>query len=81
MKPITSVSIWLGELLLLCVVYSLICAFMPDVLLYNIYTEKFGFLTEEQWYDRYIFTLALLSLFSTTLVIWLIARYMHTRNK
>ncbi len=75
MKPSTSVVIWLTELALLCLVYSFICFFMPDVWLYDIYTDTFGFLTEAQWYDRYIFALSILSLLLTTLLIWLFARY------
>lgn len=75
MKPSTSVVIWLTELALLCLVYSFICLVMPDVWLYDIYTDTFGFLTEAQWYDRYIFALSILSLLLTTLLIWLFARY------
>lgn len=80
MKPGTSVVIWLMELALLCLVYSLLCIVMPDVYLYDIYTDKFGFLTEAQWYDRYIFSLSVLSLILTSLLIWLIARYRHKRK-
>lgn len=80
MKPSTSVVIWIMELALLCLIYSLICIVMPDIYLYDIYTDKFGFLTEAQWYDRYIFSLSVLSLLLTTLLIWLIARYMHKRK-
>jgi len=53
---------------------------MPDIYLYDIYTDKFGFLTEAQWHDRYIFSLSVLSLFLTTFLIWLIARYLHKRK-
>jgi len=53
---------------------------MPDIYLYDIYTDKFGFLTEAQWYDRYIFILSVLSLLLTTLLIWLFARYLY-KNK
>lgn len=80
MKPSTSILLWLMELALLCLVYSVVCAFMPDVYLYDIYTDKFGFLTEAEWYDRYIFALSLLSLLLTTLLIWLIARYLYRRK-
>ena len=77
MRPISCLAIWLSQLALLCIVYSLLSAFMPDVYLYDIYTEKFGFLTEAEWYDRYIFALSILSLLLTTLLIWLIARFLH----
>lgn len=77
MSPGNSVFIWLMELILLCAIYSLLCAFMPDVYLYDIYTDKFGFLTEAEWYDRYIFSLSILSLLSTTFLIWLIAYFLH----
>jgi len=77
MRPIACLAIWLSQLALLCIVYSLLSAFMPDVYLYDIYTEKFGFLTEAEWYDRYIFALSILSLLLTTLLIWLIARFLH----
>jgi len=80
MKPSTSVVIWLMELALLCLVYSLLCIVMPDIYLYDIYTDKFGFLTEAQWYDRYIFSLSVLSLLLTTLLIWFIAHYIHRRK-
>jgi len=53
---------------------------MPDVWLYDIYTDTFGFLTEAQWYDRYIFALSILSLLLTTLLIWLFARYRLKRQ-
>jgi len=53
---------------------------MPDIYLYDIYTDKFGFLTEAQWYDRYIFSLSVLSLLVTTFLIWLIALYLHKRK-
>jgi len=65
----------------LCLVYSLICILMPDIYLYDIYTDRFGFLTEAQWYDRYIFSLSVLSLLLTTFIIWLIARYLDKRKK
>ncbi|MNB84258.1 hypothetical protein D3C75_311120 [compost metagenome] len=77
MSPRNSIVIWLMELTLLCAIYSLLCAFMPDVYLYDVYTDKFGFLTEAEWYDRYIFALSILSLLLTTLLIWLIARFLH----
>lgn len=80
MKPSTSVVIWIMEIALLFLVYSLICIVMPDIYLYDIYTDKFGFLTEAQWHDRYIFSLSVLSLFLTTFLIWLIARYLHKRK-
>lgn len=80
MKPSIHAVIWLMELALLCLVYSLICLVMPDIYLYDIYTDKFGFLTEAQWYDRYIFTLSVLSLLLTTLCIWLIARFFYKRH-
>jgi len=53
---------------------------MPDVWLYDIYTDTFGFLTEAQWYDRYIFALSILSLLLTTFLIWLFARYRLKRQ-
>jgi len=53
---------------------------MPDIWLYDLYTDKFGFLTEAEWYDRYIFALSLLSLLLTTLLIWLISRHMQKRK-
>lgn len=80
MRPKISILIWLMELVLLCVTYSLLCAFMPDVYLYDIYTEKFGFLNEAEWYDRYIFALSVLSLLLTTLLIWLIAHFLYRRK-
>ncbi len=80
MKPSTIVVIWIMELALLCLIYSLMCIVMPDIYLYDIYTDKFGFLTEAQWYDRYIFSLSVLSLLLTTFLIWLIARYMNKRK-
>lgn len=80
MKPTISIVVWFSQLFLLCIVYSMLCILMPDIYLYDVYTDKFGFLTEEQWYDRYIFSLSVLSLFLTTFLIWLIARYMHKRK-
>ena len=80
MKPSTSVVIWLSELALLCLVYSLLCITMPDIYLYDIYTDKFGFLTEAQWYDRYIFTLSVLPIILTTFLIWLFARYLYKKK-
>lgn len=80
MKPSTTVMIWLMELALLCLVYSLVCIVMPDIWLHDLYTDKFGFLTEAEWYDRYIFALSLLSLLLTTLLIWLISHCMRKRK-
>ena len=80
MKPITSIMVWFSQLLLLCFVYSMLCVLMPDIYLYDIYTDKFGFLTEAQWYDRYIFSLSVLSLLVTTFLIWVIALYLHKRK-
>lgn len=80
MKPITSIMVWFSQLLLLCFVYSMLCVLMPDIYLYDIYTDNFGFLTEAQWYDRYIFSLSVLSLLLTTFLIWLIALYLHKRK-
>lgn len=80
MKPTISIVVWLSQLFLLCIVYSMLCVLMPDIYLYDLYTDKFGFLTEAQWYDRYIFSLSVLSLLLTTFLIWLIARYMNKRK-
>ncbi len=80
MKPIISIVVWFSQLFLLCIVYSMLCVLMPDIYLYDVYTDKFGFITEEQWYDRYTFSLLVLSLLLTTFLIWLIARYRHIRK-
>lgn len=80
MKPTISIVVWLSQLFLLCIVYSMLCVLMPDIYLYDLYTDKFGFLTEAQWYDRYIFSLSVLSLLLTTFLIWLIAGYMNKRK-
>lgn len=80
MRPKTHVLIWLGQLLLLMVVYSMLCALAPDIWLYDVYTSQYGFLTEEEWYDRYISLLMILSVFVTTLLIWGIA-FLAQRKK
>lgn len=80
MRPITCIAIWLSQLALLCIAYSILCAWMPDVYLYDFYTDKFGFLNEAEWYDRYIFALSVLSLLLTTLLIWLIAHFLYRRK-
>lgn len=81
MKPAKSVLIWFGQLALLAFNYSLICLLMPDVYLYDLYTDKFGFLTEVEWYDRYITALSIFSLSLTTLIIWMVSSYSYKRNK
>jgi len=80
MRPKTHVLIWLGQLILLMVVYSMLCALAPDIWLYDIYTNRYGFLTEEEWYDRYISILMILSVSVTTLLIWGIA-FLAQRKK
>lgn len=81
MSPKIRVLIWLGQLLLLMVVYSVLCALAPDTWLYDIYTSRFGFLTEEEWYDRYIPALMILSVFLTTLLILVIALFRQPHKK
>lgn len=81
MSPKIHVLIWLGQLLLLMVVYSVLCALAPDTWLYDIYTSRYGFLTEEEWYDRYIPALMILSVFLTTLLILVIALFRQPHKK
>lgn len=81
MSPKIRVLIWLGQLLLLMVVYSVLCALAPDTWLYDIYTSRYGFLTEEEWYDRYIPALMILSVFITTLLILVIALFRQPHKK
>lgn len=81
MSPKIRVLIWLGQLLLLMVVYSVLCALAPDTWLYDIYTSRYGFLTEEEWYDRYIPALMILSVFITTLLILIIALFRNPHKK
>jgi hypothetical protein len=81
MSPKLYVLIWLGQLLLLVMVYSVLCALAPDTWLYDIYTSRYGFLTEEEWYDRYIPALMILSVFITTLLILVIALFRHPHKK
>ncbi|WP_090461175.1 hypothetical protein [Enterobacter sp. kpr-6] len=80
MKAKTAVVIWLSELALLVVVYSFYCAIAPDIWLYDIYTEHYGFVTEVEWYDCYIMALMILSVTTTTLLIAGIAFYFHRNN-
>jgi len=48
---------------------------MPDIYLYDLYISKFGFLTETEWYDRYITALMILSLLFTLLLVWLLSHF------
>lgn len=75
MKPIDSVLTGVGSLFLLSILFSLLCAFMPDIYLYDLYISKFGFLTETEWYDRYITALMILSLLFTSLLVWLLSHF------
>ncbi|MGM8752999.1 hypothetical protein ACS6JK_05195 [Enterobacter chuandaensis] len=62
---------WVVETLMLFVIYSLVCYFMPDVLLYHLFTSHFGFMTELEWSESYTLLLFILSFLLNTMLIYL----------
>jgi hypothetical protein len=72
MKPLTGLFIWLAELATLFLIYSSLCYVLPDMDIYSMYVEKFGFVIEEDWLDAYTLAIFTLSLTITSLLIWII---------
>lgn len=66
---------WIAETMMLFVIYTLLCYFLPDVLLYHLYTRNFSFVTELDWNDNYTTILFILSFFINALLIYLRALY------
>lgn len=66
--------IWALETLMFFAIYSLLCFLSPDILLYNLYTEKFGFVTELEWSDNYTLVLFIISFLINVCVIYLLTR-------
>lgn len=70
--------IWVLETLMFFAVYSLLCFLSPDILLYDLYTEKFGFVTELEWSDNYTLLLFMISFVINTCIIYLLMRLKGT---
>jgi hypothetical protein len=66
---------WIAETMMLFVIYTLLCYFLPDVLLYHLYTRNFGFVTELDWNDNYTTILFILSFIINALLIYLCGLY------
>lgn len=43
---------WIVETMMLFVIYSALCYFLPDIELYHFYTSHFGFVTELTWNEN-----------------------------
>ncbi|CZV78582.1 Uncharacterised protein [Enterobacter cloacae] len=62
---------WIVETMMLFVIYSALCYFLPDIELYHFYTSHFGFVTELTWNEHYTLILFILSFFFNALLIYL----------
>jgi len=56
--------VWIVETLIFYLIYTFMCYIMPDVLLYDMYTRNFGFVTELDWSEYYTLVLFIFSFFS-----------------
>lgn len=62
---------WVVQTLMLLVIYSLLCYFLPDVFLYHLYTRHFGFVTELEWSENYTLFLFIVSFLFNAILIYL----------
>jgi len=81
MKPLKSVLIWVAQLITLFFIYSLLCYMLPDLEIYSLYVEKYGFVMEENWLDVYTLIIFSVSFVLTTLLIWLVSRWYYKKQR
>ena len=71
MNAIKHALTWVVQTLMLLVIYSLLCYFLPDVFLYHLYTRQFGFVTELEWSESYTLFLFIVSFLFNAILIYL----------
>ncbi|MNT28211.1 hypothetical protein D3C72_1638820 [compost metagenome] len=73
MTPAKHVGLWLAQFLSFFVICSVIFVALPEVYLFNLYSESVGFITEQDWNDLFMFSILGASLLINAVLIYVIA--------
>ena len=80
MKPLFFVYIWLAGLASLSIIYSFFCYILPDLELYGIYIEHFGFMSEEEWMDYYTLIILVMAIALNCVIIYRLAHRISSKK-
>ncbi|MFK3662679.1 hypothetical protein ACI2I2_19560 [Scandinavium sp. NPDC088450] len=73
MTPAKQAGLWLIQFLSFLLIFSAFYLLLPEVYLFDRFSDRIGFITEQDWNDLFMFAVLATSVIINTLVIFAVA--------
>ena len=73
MTPGKQVIMWLFQFISFFVIFAAFYCFLPEMDLYELMSQRVGFISEQYWNDFFMFSVLAASVFANAIVIFLFA--------
>lgn len=74
MTPAKQAGLWIIQFLSFILIFSAFYLLLPEVYLFEHYSDRVGFITEQNWNDLFMVSVLCASLIINTLLIFVVAR-------